>query len=293
MTPENEDNQCMHEGSWVTSHSSSPQLFQPSRTTGSFPSLAVLCLIQTGSHPWSRPVLICKATCTPLAFNQEQLDSCINWPSVILKCSKRFRVGSIPFVFRQCPACTTADINPKIYSNTVSQKNAVINAFQSFGRNCTSLPWRHRPPVMNMLRLQAPLPQGWLYRGVVHSVLPRTHSFLVWRRRNYTSTSFLHHFGNLSSTRCMCKWWLGMQHGWAQRAHFSFLFSHLQSTVSFLHVSSVFEKNGETEVLATPQGCTSHWKYLLQEIPPCIYETSISQDELPVNIWKMSPSTYS
>lgn len=119
------------------------------------------------------------------------------------------------------------------------------------------------------------------------------HSFLVWRGRNYISTSFLHHFGNLSSTRCMCGWWLGVQHGWGQRVCLSFLLSHLQSVVSFLHVSSFFGKAGEMELFATLQGCTWHWKYLLQEIPPCVYKMSISPDELPINIWKMSPSTYS
>lgn len=117
-------------------------------------------------------LIICKARCTPLAFYQEQLDSCINWPSGILKSSKNFRVENMPCAFRQFPACTAAVVNLNIYSDTVSQQKAVINAFQSSRRSCVSMPWRLA--LMRVLKLRAPLSQGWLYRGVTHPLLART-----------------------------------------------------------------------------------------------------------------------
>lgn len=104
---------------------------------------------------------------------------------------------------------------------------------------------------------------------------------------------FLSHFENLISTRCMCEWRLRVQRGWRQRAHLSLLLPYLQSTASFLYVLNMFEKAGKMEVFAALKGCTWHWKYLFQEIPHCVYKMSISQGELPINIWKMSPSTYS
>lgn len=64
----------------------------------------------------------------------------------------------MPCAFRQFPACTAAVVNLNIYSDTVSQQKAVINAFQSSRRRCVSMPWRLA--LMRVLKLRAPLSQG-------------------------------------------------------------------------------------------------------------------------------------
>jgi len=84
-----------------------------------------------------------------------------------------------------------------------------------------------------------------------------------------------------------------MQSGWGYSACLNLLLSHLQNMVPFPHVSNVLEKASETAAFTALKGCAWHWKYLIQEIPSYVYKIIISQDEIPINIWKMSPSTYS
>lgn len=239
-------------------------------------------------------LIVCKATWTPLAFYQEQLDSCINWTPGILKSSKNFRVKNIPFAFRQFPACTAAAINLKIYSDTVSQQKAVTNAFQSSRRSCVSMPWRHRPALMNVRKLRAPLSQGWLYRGVTHPLLAWTPT-VFWCREEGTilpPSSFV--FLLICLIQVVC-----VDGGWG-----------CSTDEAKWHVSAFSSLTGGAQchpfMFQASLKKTVRWKSLLlckhphgtgntcfRKFQPLVYKMSISQDELPINIWKLSPSTYS